>query len=87
MVACCAHIVRLWSRWGTNNSNNSNTRGANGSGDDVLGRSQGKEVGEEMTDEQKERWSRSWKMASSRHYVRSWVHDGTLEGEHGWIDV
>jgi hypothetical protein len=86
MVACCAHIVRLWSRWGTNNSNNSNTREANGSGD-VLVRSQGEEVGEEMTDEQKERWSRSWKMASSRHYVRSWVHDGTLEGEHGWIDV
>lgn len=35
----------------------------------------------------RERWAVTVKMASSRHYVRSYIQDGSLRGEYGWIDV
>lgn len=33
------------------------------------------------------RWSRTWKLASSRHYVKAFVETGKVEGEYGWIDI
>lgn len=76
MEACCGWVLRLWARWG---GTPSSALGDAGEGD-VKER-------EEEEGEQCARWMRTWKMATSRHYVKGFVDKGSLEGEYGWVDV
>jgi hypothetical protein len=69
----------LWKRWGDPSAVSTSAK-------EVPGEGEG-ETEEESEASRLARWSVMWKMASSRHYVRSFVRDQSLEGEYGWINV
>lgn len=81
-MACCGYLMWLWKRWGDPSS-------APLSATEVsAGEGEGKETDAEESEESRlARWSVMWKMASSRHYVRSFVIDQSLEGDYGWVSV
>lgn len=79
-MACCGYLMWLWKRWG------------DGAGvTSLIGAPKLADAGEGNVEESEAsrlaRWSVMWKMASSRHYVRSFVRDQSLDGDYGWVSV
>jgi hypothetical protein len=78
MEACCGWVLRLWDRWG------GASQGSSG-----IGKVENEDAAQQKEEEEAQcaRWMRTWKMATSRHYVKGFVDKGSLEGEYGWVDV
>jgi hypothetical protein len=80
MMACCGYLMWLWKRWGDGTSVTSTPAASKPD--------EGGEGGAKESEESRlARWSVMWKMASSRHYVRSFVKDQSLDGDYGWVSV